>query len=118
MNGIVFQGATPERFRVALRSAFDLTRQQKPDHRLVFLKSWNEWAEGNHLEPDLRDGHGFLKVIAEELQKESRSVRRQGWLKMKCSVIIPLYNKRATVRRALDSVLAQTVAGPRSNRCR
>jgi len=27
---------------------------------------------------------------------------------MKCSVIIPLYNKRATVRRAVDSVLAQT----------
>jgi len=29
---------------------------------------------------------------------------------MKCSVIIPLYNKQATVRRALDSVLAQTLA--------
>ncbi len=71
VNGIVFQGASPERFRVALRKAFDLTREQKPDHRLVFLKSWNEWAEGNHLEPDLRDGHGFLKVIAEELRKES-----------------------------------------------
>ena len=71
VNGIVFRGATPERFRVALRRAFDLTRQQKPNHRLIFLKSWNEWAEGNHLEPDLRDGHGFLNVIAEELHKES-----------------------------------------------
>jgi len=71
VNGIVFKGATPERFRAALRTAFDLTRQQKLEHRLVFLKSWNEWAEGNHLEPDLRDGHGFLKVIAEELEKES-----------------------------------------------
>jgi len=71
VNGIVFRGATPERFRVALGRAFNLTRQQKPNHRLIFLKSWNEWAEGNHLEPDLRDGHGFLSVIAEELHKES-----------------------------------------------
>jgi hypothetical protein len=36
----------------------------------VFIKSWNEWAEGNHLEPDLRFRCGYLKVIAEELHRE------------------------------------------------
>lgn len=29
--------------------------------------SWNEWAEGNYFEPDLRFGHGSLNVIKEEL---------------------------------------------------
>jgi len=33
----------------------------------VFVKSWNEWAEGNHLEPDQRYGHGYLEVIRDEL---------------------------------------------------
>jgi Glycosyltransferase WbsX len=31
----------------------------------LFLKSWNEWAEGNYLEPDLQLGTGFLQVIAD-----------------------------------------------------
>jgi lipopolysaccharide biosynthesis protein len=72
VNGLVLHGATPELFRHALKKAFSLTRasSETQDGRLVFLKSWNEWAEGNHLEPDLRDGHGFLRVVREELENE------------------------------------------------
>ena len=35
--------------------------------RIVFVKSWNEWAEGNHLEPDLKFGLRYLEVLREEL---------------------------------------------------
>lgn len=71
-RGLVLTGATPQLFGNALKKAFDLTREraQSDDARLVFLKSWNEWAEGNHLEPDLKDGHQYLEAIATELQKE------------------------------------------------
>jgi hypothetical protein len=37
------------------------------EEKLVFLKSWNEWAEGNHLEPDLKFGRGYLEAIKEEI---------------------------------------------------
>ncbi len=70
VNALVFHDATPELFRTALRRALDMTRTQPPEHRLVFLKSWNEWAEGNHLEPDLRDGHAYLQVVLDEYQRE------------------------------------------------
>lgn len=71
-RGLVIHGSTPELFAESLRKAFDLTRHSttKADGRLVFLKSWNEWAEGNHLEPDLRDGHGYLHAIRKELGHE------------------------------------------------
>lgn len=33
----------------------------------MFVKSWNEWAEGNHLEPDLRFGRQYLEALRDEL---------------------------------------------------
>ena len=33
------------------------------EHRILFLRSWNEWGEGNYVEPDLKYGHGFLDAI-------------------------------------------------------
>ncbi len=66
-NGMVLQGSTPEIFRRHLRKAIQRMADAPKERRLVFVKSWNEWAEGNHLEPDLHDGRGYLKVIHEEL---------------------------------------------------
>ena len=38
------------------------------EDRIVFLKSWNEWAEGNYMEPDLKFGKGYLKALKEAIQ--------------------------------------------------
>jgi hypothetical protein len=67
MNGLVMQGATPELFRRSVRQALHNVAGKPPEHRLVFLKSWNEWAEGNHMEPDLRDGHSYLDALHAEI---------------------------------------------------
>ena len=34
------------------------------------MKSWNEWAEGNYIEPDLEHGHGYLEALADALVPE------------------------------------------------
>src|ERR1051326_5491580 len=64
-NGLVFRGSTPELFAAHAREALKRTQGRDHDENLVFIKSWNEWAEGNHLEPDLRFGLRFLEVVRE-----------------------------------------------------
>ena len=73
MNGLIMTGSTPELFRQSLRKAFDNVSAKPVDHRLVFLKSWNEWAEGNHMEPDLKFSHGYLDVLRSELTGDRRT---------------------------------------------
>ena len=62
-RGVVYEGETPELFREYLRKAVSRVAAYSADHRIVFLKAWNEWAEGNYVEPDSVNGHAYLNVI-------------------------------------------------------
>jgi hypothetical protein len=62
-NGIVFINSTPEAFEVALRDIVQRALDKPHEERLIFLNAWNEWAEGNHLEPDLNHGLKYLEAI-------------------------------------------------------
>lgn len=59
----IYTNSTPEVFKELLENAIDLVKNKEYDHRLIFVRSWNEWGEGNHIEPDLKYGHGFLDAI-------------------------------------------------------
>jgi hypothetical protein len=62
-RGLVLQDATPEKFERNVRDAVERLAGRAPQERLLWVKSWNEWAEGNHLEPDLRHGHRWLEAL-------------------------------------------------------
>lgn len=66
-NGLVLHGSTPELFRSHLQKAIQRVVDLPIARRFVFVKSWNEWAEGNYLEPDLHFGYRYLEVVREEL---------------------------------------------------
>lgn len=67
MRGLVFQGAAPELFREHLHEAIDRVADRPPQKQVVFLKAWNEWAEGNCVEPDQKWGRSWLEVIRREV---------------------------------------------------
>ncbi len=72
LRGFVLHGSTPELWRRHLRDGIDVVQDYSPEHRLVFVKSWNEWAEGNHLEPDMKYGHAYLDVVRQEMGVSSK----------------------------------------------
>ena len=39
--------------------------------KVVFIKSWNEWGEGNYMEPCLKYGHGYLEALKKALDEVS-----------------------------------------------
>lgn len=59
----VYVGSTPEAFKKHVRAAFNLLKDKQPEHQIVLLKSWNEWGEGNYIEPDMEFGHGYLDAL-------------------------------------------------------
>lgn len=64
----IYTNTTPEMFKKALLQSIEMVKEKDPEHQVVIIKSWNEWGEGNHLEPDLKYGHGYLDAIKEVLQ--------------------------------------------------
>jgi len=62
-DGIIVINNTPKAFGAGLRSLVESVRSCPAEERLIFVNAWNEWAEGNHLEPDQRYGLRFLEEI-------------------------------------------------------
>jgi hypothetical protein len=61
--GVVYEGETPELFQAYLRKALDRVAGHAEERRIIFIKAWNEWAEGNYLEPDSLTGPAYLDAI-------------------------------------------------------
>ena len=75
-HGVVFDNATPASFEQGLRDAVESVAARPFEDRLVFLNAWNEWAEGNHLEPDARFGLGYLEAVRRVILERRRPTRR------------------------------------------
>jgi len=64
----IFRGSTPQLYEHWLEGVTRSWRPPSPGENLVFINAWNEWAEGNHLEPDLRWGREYLEATRRALR--------------------------------------------------
>ena len=69
-KSIIYTGATPGLFKMHIEEALQIIEKKPDEKKILFLRSWNEWAEGNYVEPDLKFGHGFLESIREAIIKQ------------------------------------------------
>ncbi|MBM3659409.1 MAG: lipopolysaccharide biosynthesis protein [Actinobacteria bacterium] len=63
----VFHRATPDAFGDQVRRAVALVADRPHEERIVVIRAWNEWSEGNYLEPDRKFGRGFLEAFRDAI---------------------------------------------------
>ncbi|CAG7844258.1 hypothetical protein USB125703_00484 [Pseudoclavibacter triregionum] len=67
LDADVWVGSNPYTFRRWLRAAAEAVADRDPEHRIVIVNAWNEWAEGAVLEPSQRYGRTYLQATRSAL---------------------------------------------------
>jgi len=61
-DAVIFRNSTPELYQRWLEAAVERVTSNCSAERIVFINAWNEWAEGNHLEPCQKWGRQYLEA--------------------------------------------------------
>ena len=64
VKGIILTHTTPKEFGKHVKEAVDLVKNKPEEERIIILKSWNEWGEGNYIEPDIKFGRQYLEELS------------------------------------------------------
>lgn len=65
---IILSNPNPKAFKRHVHNTIETVKNKQDEHKVIFLKSWNEWAEGNYMEPDIQFGHAFLDALRDEIE--------------------------------------------------
>lgn len=66
-GALILHNASPSLFHRHCLDVFSLINGKQ--NKTVFIKSWNEWGEGNYMEPCLKYGHGYIEGLAKALKQ-------------------------------------------------
>jgi len=62
-NFLILNNSTPKLFGKWLQYIINNFNPYSNEENFIFINAWNEWAEGNHLEPDMKWGNKYLLEI-------------------------------------------------------
>lgn len=68
-SGTVVTDITPTLFKKVVLKAKQIVQNRKDP--VIILKAWNEWGEGNYMEPDLKNGKTYIKALREALDSDN-----------------------------------------------
>ena len=68
----LFSGSTPELFKQIAMRSISIVKDKPQEEQIVIIKSWNEWGEGNYMEPDLEFGHGYINALREAIEESKK----------------------------------------------
>ena len=64
----ILYNSNPDTFYRHAKNTLEIVKEKPQDKQIVFLKSWNEWAEGNYMEPDLKYGKGYIYALRKAIK--------------------------------------------------
>lgn len=70
-RGMIISNSNPQKWKDFCCKVFKNTSYRPHEDNIIFIRSWNEWGEGNYIEPDLRYGKGYIKATKEALDSIS-----------------------------------------------
>jgi hypothetical protein len=62
-KSLIFKNASPAAWQEHLKITVNELLNNPANPQIIIVKSWNEWAEGNHLEPDAKFGTEWLQAV-------------------------------------------------------
>ncbi len=66
-RGIIIPDSSPNKWYSFCKRVFEFYAYRGHEENLIFIKAWNEWGEGNYLEPDCKYGLGWIVSTREAL---------------------------------------------------
>lgn len=73
VRGTVLENSSPQLFAKDIIKAIEYLDSNHTAGNFLFIKSWNEWAEGNYLEPDSVTGYQYLEALKKILHDGFRN---------------------------------------------
>ncbi len=70
-DAVIFRNSTPELYQAWLKTAVERVSSNDAEEQIVFINAWNEWAEGNHLEPCQKWGKQYLEATKQVMLTQS-----------------------------------------------
>ena len=61
-RAIMFRNSTPEKWQELCSETKKIVMNSHHKEKLIFIKAWNEWGEGNYMEPDQKFGTGYIEA--------------------------------------------------------
>ena len=60
-RSIILHNNSPKLWRELCKKTKEIVQTNSDKDNLLFIKAWNEWGEGNYMEPDSKYGKAYIE---------------------------------------------------------